>query len=114
MGASVELRHTTLPVSASSASTSPFRSPVNTKPPAVGVTAATSGVGDLYFHLTRPLSASTAVSQPPHFSTGSLRPNGCSASPDPDQAAPDFPFAVSGAATFTDVHQSVALTKSKF
>src|SRR5579862_6957920 len=97
IGADVASRHSTAPVSASSASTSPLRSPVKTKPPAVGVTAATSGVGDLYFHFTLPLSASIAVSQPPHFSTGSFRPNGCSASPEPDHAAPGFPLTFAAA-----------------
>src|SRR5437016_4773292 len=112
--APVESRHSTIPLLASSASTSPFRSPVKTRPPAVGVTAATMGVGDLYFQRTRPLSASTAVSQPPHFSCGSKRPKACSGSPEPDQTAPGLPLAVAAGATFTEVHQSTALTKSKF
>src|SRR5580704_15031972 len=90
----VESCHRTLPLSASSASTSPFKSPVKTRPPAVGVTPATMGVGDLYFQRTRPLSASTAVSQPPHCSLGSRRPKGFWGSPEPDQAAPTFPIAV--------------------
>src|SRR5215471_14006149 len=112
MGAWVESRHTTPPVSASSPSTSPFRSPVKTRPPAVGVTAATSGVGDLYFHRTRPVSASTAVNQPPHISFGSLRPKRCSGSPDPDHAAPGLPTAKPPAATLTEELQSAALTKN--
>src|SRR5215472_16319494 len=103
-----------LPVSASNARTSPFRSPVNTSPPAVAVTPASIGVGDLYFQRTRPVSASTAVSQPAHFSWGSLRPNGCSGSPEPGHAAPGLPVAVAGVAIFTAVHQSMALTNSRF
>src|SRR5579871_409658 len=113
-GKPVESRHSTVPASASSARTSPFRSPVKTRPPAVGVTPATSGVGDLYFQRTFPLSASTAVIQPPHCACGSLRPNGCSGSPEPDHAPPGLPTALAAVATFTDVHQSVALTNSKF
>src|SRR5215469_10563797 len=109
MGASVESRHTTLPVSASSPSTSPFRSPVKTRPPAVGVTAATRGVGDLYFHRTRPVSASRAVNQPPHISCGSFRPKECWGSPDPDHAAPGLPTAEAAVATLTEEHQSAAL-----
>src|SRR5215468_2421453 len=114
MGAWVESRHTTPPVSASSPSTSPFRSPVKTRPPAVGVTAATSGVGDLYFHRTRPVSASTAVNQPPHISFGSLRPKRCSGSPEPDHAAPGLPTAEPAVATLTDEHQSAAFTNNRF
>src|SRR5215467_10770484 len=113
MGASVASRHTPLPVSASSPSTSPFRSPVKTRPPAVGVTAATSGVGDLYFQRTRPVSASTAVIQPPHISFGSVRPKACSESPDPDHAAPGLPTAEAAVATFTETHQSTALTNTR-
>src|SRR5215468_7654410 len=66
MGAWVESRHTTPPVSASSPSTSPFRSPVKTRPPAVGVTAATSGVGDLYFHPSS-IRVDRRQPAPPHF-----------------------------------------------
>src|SRR5262249_61503365 len=113
MVVSVEPRHRTLPVSASRPSTSPFRSPVKTRPPAVGVTAATSGVGDLYFHRTLPVSASTAVIQPPHISFGSVRPKACSGSPDPDHAAPGLPTAEAAVATFTEAHQSVAVTNTR-
>jgi hypothetical protein len=51
-------------------------------PPAVGVTAASMGVGDLYFQRTRPVSASMAVSQPPQLSFGSVRPNVCCRRPE--------------------------------
>src|SRR5450432_112645 len=112
--APVELRHITNPVLASRASTSPFKSPVKTTPPAVGVTAANMGVGDLYFQRTRPVSASTAVSQPPHISFGARRPNGCSGSPEPGHAEPRLPVTVVASATFTETHQSTELTSSKF
>ena len=87
---------------------------MKTRPPAVGVTAATIGVGDLYFQRTRPLSASTAVNQPAHFSWGSLRPKGCSGSPEPGQAAPGLPVAAAGEAILTAVHQSMELTNRRF
>src|SRR6202035_4163050 len=94
-GAPVALRHRTEPLAASSAMKSPLRSPVKTRPPAVGVTAATIGVGDLYFQRTLPVSASTAESQPPHISLGSVRPNVCCGSPDPDHGAPRLPVILS-------------------
>src|ERR1700686_3126178 len=109
-----ELRHSTDPLPASRASTSPFKSPVKTRPPAVGVMAASMGVGALYFQRTRPLSASTAVSQPPHISLGSVRPNGCSGSPEPAHAEPRLPVTVAASPTFTEEHQSTALTNSRF
>src|ERR1700676_4878064 len=112
--APVALRHSTDPLLASRASTSPFKSPVKTKPLAVGVTAASMGVGDLYFQRTLPVSASRAVSQPPHISLGSVRPNGFLESPETGQMEPRFPVMVAASATFTDAHQSTELTSSKF
>src|SRR5678809_1513400 len=103
--APVELRHSTEPLLASRASTSPFKSPVKTTPPAVGVTAASMGVGDLYLQRTRPVSASIAVSQPPHISLGSVRPKGCCGSPEPGQIEPRLPVTVPASATFTEAHQ---------
>src|SRR5947207_10741325 len=72
MGPPVLKRYRTSPFVASNTTKSPVSSPVNTTLPAVVVTAATIGRGDRYFHLTAPLDASTAVSQPCAFAAGSM------------------------------------------
>src|SRR5882757_6943089 len=64
-------RYSVSPLLASSTRKLLSRSPVNSTPPEVAVTAATSGVGHCFFHRTLPLPLSTAVSHPRACSLGS-------------------------------------------
>src|SRR5580704_8425815 len=72
------------------------------------------GVGDLYFHRIAPVSASMAVTQPPHISFGSFRPNRCCGSPEPAHGRPRVPVTVAASASFTEAHQSTEFTIMRF
>src|SRR5262249_15190738 len=71
IGPPVLNRYSTAPLFASRIVKSPVSSPVITTLPAVVVTAATIGRGERYFHVTAPVAASIAVSQPCALSGGS-------------------------------------------
>src|SRR5687768_11035078 len=113
-GAPASPVHSTLPSAALNASTLPLRSPVNTTPPAVGVMPASIGVGAWYFHAMLPSSALIACTQPFDVPTGSLTPNGASASASPVYGLPISPGGGLFAIRLTLAHQSTALTNNRF
>src|SRR3954463_5035537 len=103
-------RQSTFPVRPSRANTSPFMSPENTSSDAVAMTPPRSGVEDRYFQTTFPLSASMAESQPFQVDFGSKWPKAALGSSDPVHAAAGLPFRVSSRCSFTEEHQSTAVT----
>src|SRR6185312_5057125 len=106
-----DLRHSTLPEFASYAVTWPSRSPVNTRPPAVAVIAATIGLGVWTFQRTVPSSALIAVTQPFHLDGGSIFPNAICSSSIPVHGLPGAPRSVSSRCSLIEVHQSIEFTK---
>src|SRR4051812_27406688 len=103
-------RQRTLPVRPSSAKTSPPISPENTSSDAVAVTPPRRGVDERYFQMTFPLSASIAESQPFQLDFGSKWPKAALGSSEPVQALAGLPFRVSRRCSFTEEHQSTAVT----
>src|SRR5215470_2966402 len=108
IGPPVLKRYSSLPLRASSTSRLPSRSPVSRTSPAVGVTAAYMGVGDLTRQRILPVVGSTALIQPCHFSIGSFLPQPLE-SPVYGTVATHW----GSGPSLNSVHQSMAFTYSK-
>src|SRR5882724_9141209 len=104
-GPPVLKRYSSLPSRPSSTRKFPFKSPVSSTSPAVGVTAAYIGVGDSTRQRILPVPGSTALIQPCHLSSGSFLPQ-----PLESPVYGTVATQAGSGPSLNTVHQSIALT----